>query len=143
MSAPATCTVDIEVRYVETDQMGVVHHANYIPWFEIARTRLCGDTGWRYAEIEELGYLLMVTAVQVKYRQGASYGDTLQVTARVDDVWSRGVSYTYEVRREGTLLTTGRSEHVWIDRETRKPTRLPPELESAMERLAGADEPQT
>jgi acyl-CoA thioester hydrolase len=132
--------VEIEVRYVETDQMGVVHHSNYIAWFEIARTRLCQATGLHYSEIEELGYLLMVTGVHVKYRQGARYGDTVQVTARIERLWSRGVHYAYEVTRDGTLLATATTEHVWIDRETRKPTRLPADLKAGMERIAGKNE---
>ena len=137
--AGETCTVDVEVRYVETDQMGVVHHSNYISWFEIARTTLCAATGVHYAEIEEMGYLLMVTGVRVKYRQGARYGDTVQVTARIDRLWSRGVHYGYEVKRGDELIATGTTEHVWIDGETRKPTRLPPELRAGMERLAGVE----
>ena len=77
---PTRCTTEIEVRYAETDQMGVVHHANYVVWFELARTRLCAMSGFRYAEIERLGYLLMVTAVELRYRRPAHYGDTVQVT---------------------------------------------------------------
>ncbi len=127
------------MRYVETDQMGVVHHSNYIAWFEIARTKLCEATGFHYSEIEELGYLLMVTGVRVKYRQGARYGDTVQVTAHIDRLWSRGVHYAYEVRRGDAVLATGTTEHVWIDRDTRKPTRLRADLKAGMERLAGQD----
>ena len=65
--------VDVEVRYAETDQMGVVHHANYLIWFELARTNLCTQSGFHYRQIEELGYLLMVTAAEVRYRQGARF----------------------------------------------------------------------
>ena len=58
----------IEVRYAETDQMGIVHHANYLVWFEQARTRLCSEAGLHYSEIEKRGYLLLVTGAQLSYR---------------------------------------------------------------------------
>jgi len=78
---PVESTVELEVRYAETDQMGVVHHANYVVWFEVARTRLCERSGFHYADIEKLGYLLMVTAVHVSYRRAAHYGDHVELRA--------------------------------------------------------------
>ena len=137
MSEPVSRTVDVEVRYAETDQMGVVHHANYVVWFELARTHLCQELGLHYADIERQGYLLMVTGIEAKYRQGARYGDTVQVTATIERLWSRGVRYAYEVHRDGALITTGASDHVWIDRASGKPTRLPADLKDGMERVAG------
>jgi len=134
---PVVCTIDVEVRYIETDQMGVVHHANYIAWFELARTHLCHEMGLHYADIERRGYLLMVTGIEAKYRQGARYGETVQVSAKIDRLRSRGVRYVYEVHHGDRLLATGSSQHVWIDRETRNPTRLPEDLERGMKRLAG------
>ena len=78
-SEPTRCTIDVEVRYAETDQMGVVHHANYVVWFELVRTHLCALSGFHYADIEAMGYLLMVTGVEARYRQPARYGDVVQV----------------------------------------------------------------
>ncbi len=140
-AGPIVRSVDVEVRYIETDQMGVVHHANYVAWFELARTHLCHEMGLHYADIERRGYLMMVTGIEVKYRQGARYGDTVQVSASIDRLLSRGVRYAYEVRREDALLATGTSQHVWTDRETRKPVRLPADLEGSMQRAAGARQP--
>jgi acyl-CoA thioester hydrolase len=134
MNALRQTTVDVEVRYVETDQMGVVHHANYVVWFEIARTRLSVEAGLHYAEIERRGYLLLVTGIEARYRQSARYGETVQVTAYVERLWSRGVRYRYEVRRGAALLATGASDHVWIDRATGRPSRLPAELQAEMSR---------
>ncbi len=74
MTAPIQREIELEVRDAETDPMGVVHHANYLIWFEQARTSLCSATGYHYADIEKLGYLLMVTGAQLEYRQGARYG---------------------------------------------------------------------
>lgn len=132
MSAPRQATVDVEVRYVETDQMGVVHHANYVVWFELARTRLSVEAGLHYADVERRGYILLVTGIEVKYRQSARYGETVRVTARIDRLSSRGIRYRYEVRRADALLATGASEHVWIDRATGRPTRLPASLQAEM-----------
>lgn len=137
MTEPVRCTTEIEVRYAETDQMAVVHHANYVIWFELARTHLCAMSGFTYAQIESLGYLLMVTAVELRYRQPARYGETVQVTCWGDRLASRGVSFAYEVRRGDALLATGRTEHIWIAVESGKPCRTPEQLRAPFERLAG------
>lgn len=130
---PAEATVheiEIEVRYAETDQMGVVHHSNYLVWFELARTALCELSGKRYCEIEELGYWLMVTGVHVDYRAGARYGDLVKVKAWVQRVGSRLLDFGYEVRRVGSdlLLARGATEHRWVNAETGKICRLDEEL---------------
>jgi acyl-CoA thioester hydrolase len=138
MGEPTRLVTEIEVRYAETDQMGVAHHANYVIWFELARTRLCALSGYHYAEIERLGYLLMVTAVEVRYRRPAHYGDTVRVACWGERLASRGVHFAYEVRRgEDDLLATGRTEHVWIERASGRPCRMPEILRAPFERLAG------
>lgn len=137
MTEPTRCVTEIEVRYAETDQMGVVHHANYVIWFELARTRLCAMSGYRYAEIERLGYLLMVTGVELRYRRPARYGDTVEVTCWGERLASRGIRFAYEVRRGGGLLATGRTEHIWIEAATGRPCRTPELLRAPFERLAG------
>jgi acyl-CoA thioester hydrolase len=129
--------VEVEVRYAETDQMGVVHHANYLVWFELARTNLCSVSGFHYRQIEELGYLLMVTAVEVRYRQGARYGDRLKVAAWVERLGSRGIRFAYEVRCEDRLLATGTTEHVWVEAASQRLCRTPEPLREPFARLAG------
>src|SRR6188472_200432 len=94
---PLRATTPIEVRYFETDQMGVVHHANYIVWCELARTRLCLEAGFHYAEIEKRGLLLLVTGVQLSYRAPARYGDTVRAACWVERVGSRGLSFEYRI----------------------------------------------
>jgi acyl-CoA thioester hydrolase len=129
-------TIDVEVRYAETDQMGVVHHAEYVVWFEMARTRLCAASGWHYAEIERLGYHLMVTGVEVSYRRPARYGETAQVACSLARLGSRGLAFAYRVTRDGDLLVRGTTEHVWVDRATGRPCRMPAELAEPFRRLA-------
>ena len=129
--------LDIEVRYKETDQMGVVHHANYVVWFELARTHLCKESGFDYAEIEEMGYFLIVSKVDCRYSQPAHYGDTVQVAAWLQKKSSRGLTFAYEVTRDDQHLARGSTEHLWLDRRTRRPTRPPKILEEPFSRLAG------
>lgn len=128
--------VDIEVRYVETDAQGVVHHSNYIVWFELARTALCRHSGRTYAEIEALGFNLVVTGTRTRHRGAARYGDTVRVRSVLSRFQSRGLVFEYEVRRGDDLLATGETEHIWVDRETGRPCRVPKPLEDAFRRLA-------
>ena len=129
--------IDLEVRYAETDQMGVVHHATYLIWFELARTRLCSLSGFHYADIERLGYFLMVTGARLSYRRGAHYGETVRVTSWVAELGSRRLTFAYEVRRGKELLATGSTEHVWVERANGRPCRTPEPLRDAFARLAG------
>lgn len=137
MTDPARVEVPLEVRYAETDRMGVVHHSRYLPWFELARTRLCSRSGHEYAEIEERGHLLMVTRAELRYRKGARYGDTVAVACWIDRLGSRGIRFAYEVRRDDELLATGTTEHVWIGAGSGRPCRTPEYLREPFERLAG------
>ena len=130
--------VEVEVRYAETDAMGIVHHANYLVWFELARTRLCRESGTHYADIERSGYWLTVTGAEARYRSGARYGDTVRVASWVDRLESRGIRFGYEVHRDRQLIATGMTRHVWIDRNGR-PRRLPEPLRGSFARLAGKD----
>jgi acyl-CoA thioester hydrolase len=118
-------TVDVEVRYAETDQMGVVHHANYLVWFELARTALCARTGHDYPSIERAGYLILVTGAELRYHRGARYGDRVQVEVRLDRLDSRGLRFCYEVRRDGERLAAGSTSHLWVEAETGRVCRIP------------------
>ena len=133
---PPSVTTSLEVRYAETDQMGVVHHANYLVWFELARTALCRQTGFHYADIEKLGYLLMVTGAQLRYRQGAHYGDHVEVRCWLERFASRGLHFGYEVRRGQETLATGSTEHIWVESKTGRTCRIPAVLEGAFRALA-------
>jgi acyl-CoA thioester hydrolase len=139
MSEPTRCTTEIEVRYAETDQMGIVHHANYIIWFELARTRLCALSGFHYADIEKMGYLLMVTGVEARYRRPARYGETVRVVCWGDHLGSRGMRFAYEVFQENELLATGTSDHIWVETATGKPCRTPEPVREPFRRLAGLE----
>ena len=137
MPEPIEHSTEIEVRYVETDQMGVVHHANYLVWLELARTHLCANSGFPYAEIEKLGYILMVTGAELSYRKGAHYAEKIRVTAWIDQLGSRGVHFAYRVERGDELLARGATEHVWVDVSTERVCRTPEPLREPFRKLAG------
>lgn len=129
-------SIDVEVRYAETDQMGVVHHAVYPIWLELARTRLCEKTGFHYGEIEKLGYRLMVTGLTLEYRGSARYGDTVSVTCHIVRLGSRGLRFGYEVTRGEKKLANGTTDHVWLEAERNRPVRIPDVLAEPFRRLA-------
>lgn len=114
----------VRVRYKETDQMGIAHHANYIVWFEIGRTDYCRAAGFPYAGIEARGRILVVTDVSCRYRIPYRYDDEVVIRTSVAESASRMMKFAYELR-DATgekLHANGFSSHVWVDRETRRPT---------------------
>jgi acyl-CoA thioester hydrolase len=125
------------VRYAETDQMGIAHHANYLVWFEIGRTDLCRQTGISYAEIEARGYLLVVTEIGCRYRAPFRYDDEVVIRTSVGETASRKIEFVYELRCGEELRATGFSSHTWLDRETRKPVRADADVIRAFEPYVG------
>jgi acyl-CoA thioester hydrolase len=121
------------VRYQETDQMGIAHHANYIIWFEIGRTDLCRATGIPYIEIENRGLILVVTEVTCRYRAPYHYDDEVLIRTYVQEAASRAMTFGYELRDASgeRLHATGFSKHVWVDRQTRRPTTADAEVMKA------------
>ncbi len=132
--------VELEVRYAETDQMGVVHHANYLVWFELARTRFCLEGGMPYNEIEDLGYLMIITQAQQDYRAAARYGDTLKVSCWLNWVTGRSLQFGYMVSLGDQILTNGSTQHLWVKKENMRPCRLPESLQERFLQLADQTE---
>jgi len=137
-SQPPAARITVEVRYAETDQMGIVHHAVYPVWFELARTHLCAQTGFSYAEIESSGYLLLVTGLSVDYRKSVRYPDQVTTCCRLERLASRGLRFGYEVRVDAELCARGTSEHVWLEVASGKPCRTPVHLAGPFSRLLAA-----
>lgn len=123
---PDTSEVRFRVRYAETDQMGVVYHANYLVWMEMARTQLCRIRGVAYRDIERNdGLHLAVAEVSCRYHQPARYDDEIVARARFKHTHPRMVTFAYEIRRaeDECLLASGETRHVWL-REG-KPAKMP------------------
>lgn len=121
------------VRYKDTDQMGIAHHSNYIVWFEIGRTDLCRETDFSYKEIEARGLILVVTEVTCRYRAPYQYDDEVLIRTHVSEAASRAMKFGYELLSgDGDRVhATGHSKHVWVDRETRRPTTADDEVMKA------------
>jgi len=109
------------VRFAETDQMGVVHHAVYAVWFEEGRSQWMRSKGRDYAEFEAQGINLAVTELRIRYRRPARYGQNVTVRTRMEEFRSRGMRVSYEVLDEKSreLLVTGSTRHVCMDRNGR------------------------
>jgi len=117
----------IRVRYAETDQMGVVYHANYLIWMEVGRVELCRANGIRYKDMEEQdGVRLAVGEAHCRYLAPARYDDEVIVRARIVSAHPRVVVFGYEIVNAGTgaLLATGETKHIFCNREM-KPHKLP------------------
>jgi len=118
---------EIRVRYAETDKMGIVHHSNYLIWFEAGRSDLCRARGFSYTEMEERDDALMVVAeTYVRYKSPAYYDDLLQVRTRVAEIRSRSIRFVYEVSRiaDDTLIAEGETLHLVTD-SSKKVKQIP------------------
>ena len=127
-------TVQVTVRYAETDMMGIVYHANYLPWFEVGRTTLLKELGVPYRKLEEEGFRLPVLEISAKYLRPAVYDDTLEIVTTLRERPLLRIFLEYEVRRGDELLATGSTMHAFVDREG-KPVRPPA---WAVEKIAAA-----
>jgi len=115
----------VEVRYQETDQMGVVYHANYLIWFEIGRTKFIEQLGFQYAEMEKNNIVSPVIDIQISYKQPAKYGDTVTIFTWLEKYKGVRATYAYRIENEHKdTLVTGTSEHVIVDKESFKPLQL-------------------
>jgi acyl-CoA thioester hydrolase len=130
---PRKETCQVRVRYADTDQMGVVYHANYLHFFEIGRAEWLRAQGRSYREMEDMGHLLPVIETHVRYRAPARYDDLLEVVATPDELRAASVRFVYEVRRagDGALLAEGWTRHACMRRDGR-PVRWPAEIEAIL-----------
>jgi acyl-CoA thioester hydrolase len=118
----------LRVRYAETDQAGVVYHANFLVWFEVGRVELCREHGFNYRDMErEADAWLPVTEARVRYRRPAHYDDELIVRSRVAELRSRAITFAYQIIRvaDGALLAEGETSHVVLNTQGR-PRAFPP-----------------
>jgi acyl-CoA thioester hydrolase len=129
---PQPVEVEFRVRYAETDQMGVVYHANYLVWCEIGRTELIRRRWRSYAEVEKAGVVLAVSEASVRYHLAARYDDLVRVETTVEEVRSRSVTFAYRVLRvaeDGSTerLATARTSLIALG-EGARPRTLPADL---------------
>ena len=119
----------LEVRYYETDQMGIVHHSNYIRYFECGRMAMLNEVGLPMHKIEEMGIVLPIVSVECRYKLPAKLGDTLRVITIVDEQPRARFTVKTEIYNQNDqLLCDGSVTMGFIDAVSRRPIRCPKEL---------------
>ena len=119
--------IAVRVRYAETDRMGLLHHANYFVYFEMARTELLRHRGFSYRDIEDAGHFLVIVDIGCKYKRPAYYDDLLIVRTTLAKTTHVKIVHEYKVFRDGQLLAEGHSTLACVDKEG-KPQALPESL---------------
>ena len=114
---PTFVETTFHVRYAETDQMGVVHHAAYVVWLEEGRSEWMRANGTSYAKFEKDGLMLAVSEVNIRYRQAAYYDRQVTIRCWIDEVRSRQVTMCYEVidTENGTILAEASTKHICLN----------------------------
>lgn len=129
-----TETIRVRVRYQETDQMGVVYHANYLTYFELGRVEWLRSKGLDYAALEKSGVLLPVVNVTVNYQSPARYDQLIKVVTTLEKIGGASVVfYTQIIAENDTVLVDGRVTLVATDAKNFKPIKLPDQLRLLIE----------
>ena len=131
--APDVSETFVRVNYSETDQMGVVYHARYLVWLDVARTEHIRLAGMSYRDLEEAGLRLAVSEVSLRYRLPARYDDQVRIRCWVRDLPSRRIDFGYALSHvdDGRLLATAFTSLLALDRDMNL-TRLPDAVRRAM-----------
>jgi acyl-CoA thioester hydrolase len=118
----------LRVRYAETDAMGIVHHSRYIPWFEVGRVNFLREIGLPYKQIEEMGFLFVITELGARYHKPAYFDDAVTIRTWLEKIHSRGMRLDYQIIDEsGETLVTGFTKLICTNQQG-QPTRLPADL---------------
>jgi len=116
---------EFRVRYGETDQMGIVHHATYPLYFEMGRTELFRQLGIPYTKLEAMGIIMPLSSLTIKYISPAKYDDLLVVETSICEFTPLKIVMTYNIVTKGhQVLTTGETTLISVDATSRKPKRL-------------------
>ena len=121
-----TREVKIRVRYKETDTMGVVHHSNYVNYYEAARAEVLRDLGTTYRELEARGVMLPVREVYMRFYSPAHYDDILTVRITLAELPAAKMSFDHEIyNQDGELVNKGTVVLAYMNSQTRKACRAP------------------
>lgn len=127
-------STEIRVRFAETDAQGIAHHASFVIWLEVARVHYLDEYAGGYLAIQAQGIEALTTAIQVRYHRAVRFDDRLTVWTRCVDVRGARFRYDYAIERSGELVADGSTDHALVDRETHRPTRVPPWFAEAIAR---------
>jgi acyl-CoA thioester hydrolase len=125
-------SLSLEVRYAETDAMGVVHHSSYAIWFELARVNWLKEHGLPYDQMEREGFYVPVLELTIRYHQPAHFGETLTIETEAKAKSGAQFCFVYKILHKSQLIAEGESTHVVTTREGR-PMRLPPEISAILD----------
>jgi acyl-CoA thioester hydrolase len=108
-----------KANYYETDQMGIIHHSNYIRWFEEARIYYLEQIGLSYDKMEELGIISPVLGVTCEYKSSVRFNDTVSITSKIEYFNGLKMTISYEIKdlNTGILRALGESKHCFLSRE--------------------------
>ena len=127
--------LELDVRYYETDQMGIVHHSNYIRYFECGRSDMMAKIGLPIDEIEKAGIMLPIVAVECKYRRPAMMGDRIRIVSMIDTLPAAKLVVNSEIYNQNDeLLCNGSVTLGFIDAKTRRPIRCPKDFVDVLEK---------
>jgi acyl-CoA thioester hydrolase len=110
-------SIDVEVRYYETDGQGIVHHANYFQYFELARVQMLKAAGYDYADLERDGFLLVVHKIGCRFLLPAKFGDTLKIVTTIERATAARIDHSYKVYRDDILLAEAESTLACVSRD--------------------------
>ena len=116
----------ILVRYGETDQMGIVHHSNYLRYFEVARLEWLTALGVSYTSMEKKGIIMPVIDANLSYKTSALFEDYLIVHIKLEEIPKVKIKFSYEIRNQkNQVVCLGNTSLAFLNAKTRKPTRCP------------------
>ena len=118
-------SIEIKVRYCETDQMGLVHHGSYINYFEEARIAWISNLGFSYSEMEKSGIILPVSKLNVSYLRPAFFDDDLLVSVEIAELPTSRLIFNYTIKKEEEVIVTGTTVLAFLNKETKKPVKCP------------------
>ncbi|MBQ8810226.1 MAG: acyl-CoA thioesterase [Bacteroidales bacterium] len=125
----------LDVRYYETDQMGIVHHSNYVRYFECGRTDMLKKAGLPIEKIEEAGVMLPVVSVECRYKVPARLGDILKIVSIIDSLPLAKLTIRNEIfNQDNQLVAEGKVVLGFIDADSRRPVRCPKMLTEFFEK---------
>ena len=115
-----TCHFTLTVRYAETDAQGVVHHANYLTWFEEGRSDFLRQHGCFYSDMERQGFFVVVAKATVEYRSPAFFEDRITIATTLEPGRGRLLEFSYRaINQDGVLVAEGRTRHLILDGDRR------------------------
>ncbi len=141
VAAQGFAETTVRVRYAETDQMGVVYHANYLVWFEVGRVEFMRQAGLAYRDMErDEGALIAVIEARARYKAPARYDDEIVVRTALASVRGSMIRFTYSIYRAGeanTVLCEGETVHIVVGRDMKR-RALPERYAEHFRRLLGS-----